>query len=120
MEQDDLIRFGAYIKKLREIEGLSQEELAKRSGFAGRAAISAIEKGKNNISIDKLPALARALRTTPGELMNKLADDESSDLSSEVKLIAFTIEHMTPDERGEVNNFIKYIVSKRNIDERKD
>jgi len=58
MEQDDLIRFGAYIKKLREIEGLSQEELAKRSGFAGRAAISAIEKGKNNISIDKLPSLA--------------------------------------------------------------
>lgn len=120
MEQDDLKRFGYYVRKLRELEGLSQEELAKKSGFAGRAAISAIEKGKNNISIDKLPALAQALHTTPGGLMDKLTADESDDLSREAKQIAAIIETMTPDERGEVNNFIKYIVSKRNIDERKD
>ena len=58
---------------------MSQEELAKKAGFAGRAAISAIEKGKNNISVDKLPALALALNTTPGDLMDVLVDmDDNS------------------------------------------
>lgn len=76
MEDNRLKRFGAYIKLLRESKGLSQEELAKRSGFAGRAAISAIEKGKNNISIERLPDLAVALRTTPGKLMDVLVEGE--------------------------------------------
>ena len=76
MEDNRLKRFGAYIKFLRESEGLSQEELAKKSGCAGRAAISAIEKGKNNISIERLPDLAVALRTTPGKLMDVLVEGE--------------------------------------------
>ena len=74
MDEERLKRFGEYIKLLRESEGLSQEELAKRSGFAGRAAISAIEKGKNNISIERLPDLAKALHTTPGKLMDVIVE----------------------------------------------
>lgn len=72
MEDDKLKRLGDYVRLLREANGMSQEELAKKSGFAGRAAISAIEKGKNNISVDRLPDLAFALGTTPGELMDVL------------------------------------------------
>lgn len=79
MDNDKLKNLGNYIKRLRESEGLSQEELAKKSGFAGRAAISAIEKGKNNISIERLPDLAIALHTTPGKLMDVMTEvgDES-------------------------------------------
>lgn len=76
MEEERLKTLGQYIRMLRETAGLSQEELAKKSGFAGRAAISAIEKGKNNISVDKLPSLAFALNTTPGTLMDMLVDTE--------------------------------------------
>ena len=72
--EERLQRFGAYIRLLRESEGLSQEELAKKSGFAGRAAISAIEKGKNNISIERLSDLAIALHTTPGKLMDAVME----------------------------------------------
>jgi transcriptional regulator with XRE-family HTH domain len=79
MEDAKLKRLGEHIRLLRESEGMSQEELAKKAGFAGRAAISAIEKGKNNISVDKLPALALALNTTPGDLMDVLVDmDDNS------------------------------------------
>lgn len=74
MNEEKLKKFGLYIKLLRESEGLSQEQLALKSGFAGRAAISAIEKGKNNISIDKLPDLALALHKTPGEMMDVLVE----------------------------------------------
>lgn len=78
MEEERLKTLGQYIRMLRETAGLSQEELAKKSGFAGRAAISAIEKGKNNISVDKLPSLAFALNTTPGTLMDMLVDYETT------------------------------------------
>lgn len=81
MEDNRLRKFGAYIKLLRESEGLSQEELAKKSGFAGRAAISAIEKGKNNISVDKLTDLAIALHTTPGKLMDVLVEVDMKESS---------------------------------------
>lgn len=82
MNEDRLLKLGNYIRLLREAEGLSQEELAKKSGFAGRAAISAIEKGKNNISVDRLPDLARSLHTTPGKLMDVLVE-QPDDLASE-------------------------------------
>ena len=65
MEEDRLKRLGAYIKVLRESLGMSQEELAKKSGFSGRQAISVLENGRNNISIDRLVDLAVALKTTP-------------------------------------------------------
>lgn len=81
MEEERLKRLGEHIRLLRESEGMSQEELAKKSGFAGRAAISAIEKGKNNISIEKLPDLALALHTTPGELMDVLIETEEKPIT---------------------------------------
>lgn len=84
MNEEKLKRFGNYIKILRECEGMSQEELAKKSGFAGRAAISAIEKGKNNVSVDRLPDLALALHTTPGKLIDVLIEqhDTTAELTS--------------------------------------
>ena len=81
MNDEKLKLLGEQIRLLRESEGMTQEELAKKSGFAGRAAISAIEKGKNNISIDKLPDLATALHTTPGELLDVLVDTSEAPLT---------------------------------------
>lgn len=74
MDENNLKKFGEYIRLLRESEGLSQEELAKKSGFAGRAAISALEKGKTNISVERLQDLAIALHTSPGKLMDVLVE----------------------------------------------
>lgn len=81
MEEERLKKLGEHIRKLRESAGMSQDELAKKSGFAGRAAISAIEKGKNNISIERLPDLAVALHTTPGELMDVLIETNEKPLT---------------------------------------
>lgn len=81
MDDNSLKRFGEYIKLLREAEGLSQEELALKSGFAGRAAISAIEKGKTNISVDRLQDLAVALHTSPGKMLDVLVESNYESLT---------------------------------------
>lgn len=81
MDNNSLKRFGEYIKLLRETEGMSQEELARKSGFAGRAAISALEKGKTNISVDRLQDLAIALHTTPGKMLDIIIETNETALT---------------------------------------
>ena len=81
MDNNNLKRFGEYIKLLRETEGMSQEELARKSGFAGRAAISALEKGKTNISVDRLQDLAIALHTTPGKMLDVIVETNETTIT---------------------------------------
>lgn len=50
----------------RRIElGLTQEELAEAMGYKDKSSIYYIESGRNDIPIQKVYALARALRTNP-------------------------------------------------------
>ena len=57
------------IKTLREKLGLSQEELAHRVGYKDRTSIAKIEAGKIDIPQSKIVAFAKALNTTPVDLM---------------------------------------------------
>ena len=49
--------------------GLSQIELAKKTGYNDRTSISKIESGKVNLSQTKIVDFSKALDTTPGDLM---------------------------------------------------
>lgn len=101
MDDEKLKKLGEHIRILRESEGMTQEELARKSGFAGRAAISAIEKGKNNISIDKLPDLAVALRTTPGELLDVLVDTSEKTIT----------DGLSPENIAKLKSYADYLRS---------
>ncbi len=65
---------GARARALRSKQGLSLRELATRSGLSARFLVQ-VEAGLGNISVLKLAALARALDTSPAEL---IAEDGSS------------------------------------------
>jgi transcriptional regulator with XRE-family HTH domain len=53
-------KFGIRLKTLRKEKGLSQEELAEKSGL-NRPYISGIEQGKRNVSLEVIEKLAEAL-----------------------------------------------------------
>lgn len=57
------------IKKLRIERGLSQEELAKRTGYTDRSSIAKIESGKVDLTNSKIAEFARALGIDPSDLM---------------------------------------------------
>ncbi|WP_442917774.1 helix-turn-helix domain-containing protein [Magnetovibrio sp. PR-2] len=62
--------FGKNVKALRKLAGLTQETLSHEMGVS-QAYISEIESGKRkDLSIQAIGRLAKALGTTPSELMD--------------------------------------------------
>lgn len=62
---------GFNLKRLRTSAGLSQEELADRAGLH-RTYISSIERARRNVALENIFQIARALGTTPAELLNPI------------------------------------------------
>lgn len=57
------------IKKLRKELNLTQTELAEKMGYADKSMIAKIEKGQIDLPQSKIFAFAKALGTSPSELM---------------------------------------------------
>lgn len=62
--------FGQKVKLLRKAKVLSQEDLADKSGL-NRPYISAIERGKRNVSLEVMEKLAEALEIELKEFFEK-------------------------------------------------
>lgn len=60
MERNFKKSFGARVRYLRKLAGISQEKLAELTGLSPKT-ISYIENSKNTLSFNKLPLLAKAL-----------------------------------------------------------
>lgn len=68
---------GEKIKEVRELKGMSQDELAKKMGYKDRSSISKIEKDNDdNISLNTVQKAADALHCSPLYLMGW--DDDST------------------------------------------
>jgi len=61
-------KLGENIREIRKQKGLSQEELAFRSGLH-RTYISDVERGERNVSIKNIEKIAWALGVKPSELL---------------------------------------------------
>ena len=57
------------IRNLRKNLGMSQQELAKKTGYTSRSSIAKIENGEVDLPISKIALIAKALDTNPSTLM---------------------------------------------------
>jgi len=62
-------RFGERVKELRQIKGLSQEELAFRAKVH-RTYLGGIERGERNPALKNIVAIAKALDVSLSELFS--------------------------------------------------
>ena len=60
---------GQKIAEARTKAGMTQQELAERSGYKTKSAINKIELGLRDLPQKKIAAIAQALGVTPGYLM---------------------------------------------------
>ena len=67
MPHDACVAFGRRLRELRERLGLSQEQLAERSGLH-RTYVGGIERGERNPSLINISRLARALEVDIADL----------------------------------------------------
>jgi len=65
---DVVRRIGDNVRRLREAQGLSQEELAHRAGLH-RTYVSQIERAVKNVTVVKLDQIARALDVPLADLV---------------------------------------------------
>ncbi len=71
MPLDIRIRFGRAIRRIREEQGINQEEAAERCGLH-RTYYSGIERGVRNVSLVNIERVARGLKTSISELFHRL------------------------------------------------
>jgi transcriptional regulator with XRE-family HTH domain len=66
-----LERFGKRVRELRRAQGISQEAFADQCGL-NRTYISGIERGKRNVALCNIEAIARALGLSISQLTEGL------------------------------------------------
>lgn len=67
------------IKRLREEKGMSQDSLARLTGYTDRSSIAKIEKGQVDLQQSKIELFARALGATSQELMGWVDSNGTAD-----------------------------------------
>lgn len=71
---DMRVLVGTNVRRLREAQGMTQEQLAERSGF-GQNYLSDLERGRRNPTVVTVFELAQALNTTPALLLTPVQTD---------------------------------------------
>ena len=62
------VSVGGSVRIVRELQGLSQNQLAQRTGIP-QATLSAIENDRVRLGVERAKVLARALQCHPGVLV---------------------------------------------------
>jgi transcriptional regulator with XRE-family HTH domain len=71
MPLDIRVRFGRAIRRIREHQGINQEEAAERCGLH-RTYYSGIERGIRNVSLVNIEKVAKGLRTNLSDVFKRV------------------------------------------------
>ena len=102
--------FSDNLKKAREIKGLSQTELAKRSGLQP-SAVSHFETGRRAPSFDNLKRLADTLEVTTDFLIGREIDPTTS--GPTLESIFRNAQEMADDDRQQLAEFAAFLANKK-------
>jgi transcriptional regulator with XRE-family HTH domain len=104
-------RIGEVIKRKRQRDKLTQNELGAAIGVSG-SYISSVEGGTTGVRITELEGLAVKFRTTAIELINEAAGkDEYKFTSSNRERDAFLTlyDSLTPEHQKQAKNFLLFL-----------
>ena len=102
--------FSDNLKKARELKGLSQTELAKRSGLQP-SAVSHFETGRRAPSFDNLKRLADTLEVTTDFLIGREIDPTTS--GPTLQSIFRNAQEMADDDRQQLAEFAAFLANKK-------
>jgi len=106
------------LRKYRIQAGLKQEDLAQQLGKS-KSVISNWERGENRPDADTIAKICAILNVTPNELLgwNEIENEEGQASATDQNNITVAAhiegETLTEQEQEEIQNFIKFVLSKR-------
>lgn len=65
------MKIGERAREIRKSKGITQVFVAKKLGYQTPSMVSDFEKGRRNISADKIPLLAKSLGVSVAELYDE-------------------------------------------------
>lgn len=104
------MNIGQRIKTRREAIGLSQDELAIKTGYKSRSSINKIELDGRGLPQSKIMAFADALQTTPAYLMGwdeEKTEDKIYYVSEDKKDVISALDELSADDLKIVMDMIK-------------
>lgn len=108
------VRLGQRLKATREYLGLSQQQVAERTGIV-RSAVSDIERGVRKVEVMELQKLARLYRLPASYFLD---EGESADAGEHALAgLPRTAKPLSEGDRIEVAKFIQYLQSRREAEE---
>lgn len=100
--------FAERVKHLRGVRGMNQAQLAETSGLTP-AAISQIEAGERVPAFKTILALAKALKTTPDNLLDMKVEGLDPSLQ-ELSALFRDLKEVSPEDLEKVKSFAKYLI----------
>lgn len=122
---------GERIRQRRIELGLTQDELAKKMGYKSRAAISNVEKDKEDLTSTRIRKYADALEVPASYLMGWTEEDYNNNSAEYHKLntlndlyknlgyefyyVACAYNELPIEGKNELNNYIEYLLTKYGV-----
>lgn len=111
--QSPAIRLGRVIRSLRESQGVTATALAKEAGIS-RSYLSYLETGQfNEIGVEKLAAIVRALKVSAEEVLARAGYLEGQGVLPEPEAYLKSKLGLKPGEAREAVRFIEFLLAKR-------
>jgi repressor LexA len=105
------------IKKFRKQMQISQEELAKRTGYTDRSSIAKIERGSVDLSQSKIQQFADVFGVSASELMGweneKTATPKDSGMSEAKQQLLALAESCSDEEATRLLQMMELFLGKR-------
>lgn len=113
-DTDQRTRLGQRLKATREYLGLSQQQVAERTGIV-RSAVSDIERGVRKVEVMELQKLARLYRLPASYFLD---EEEAADAGEHALAgLPRTTRPLSEGDRIEVAKFIQYLQARRQAEE---
>ncbi len=99
-------KIGKNIKKIRMQKGLSQQQLAQKSGIS-QSFLSALENGKKSPTVDSLNKICRSLGISLAEFFSRERSQEFAALPAEIVTLVEELRELSPGQIQHLRSFIR-------------
>ncbi|MBO4520721.1 MAG: helix-turn-helix transcriptional regulator [Alphaproteobacteria bacterium] len=109
MKNNELLQFGANIKRLRLALDMSQDDLAALCGYTSRSSIAKIETGSADIPQAKIKLFADALHVKPSEILAAVPVEPLPEPIAEIETISKDFSESQLQRLLEYAKMLKYL-----------